>query len=64
MRTDRHTDRRMDRETNLTKLIVYFRNFANAPINQRYTTYNARYNRLNVFNLMFIGPCIIAIVDE
>jgi hypothetical protein len=26
-----HADRRMDRQTDMTKLIVAFRNFANAP---------------------------------
>jgi hypothetical protein len=33
-RTDRQTDRRTDKQTDMMKLIVAFRNFANAPKNQ------------------------------
>jgi hypothetical protein len=33
--TDRRTDRQTDRQTDTTKLIVAFRNFANAPKKER-----------------------------
>ena len=35
-RTDRQTERRIDRQTDIMKLIVTFRNFANAPNNYRW----------------------------
>jgi hypothetical protein len=33
-RTDRQIDRQRDRQTDMAKLVVAFRNFANAPENQ------------------------------
>ena len=36
MRTDRHTDRRVEGETDTTKLIVIFHNFANAPEDRKH----------------------------
>jgi len=34
MRKDRRTDKQTDRRRDMTKLIVSFHNFANAPTNQ------------------------------
>jgi hypothetical protein len=36
IQTDRHTDARIDKQTDMTKLIVAFRNFVNAPKNGYY----------------------------
>jgi hypothetical protein len=45
MRTDGQTDRDRQRRTDMRKLIVAFRNFANTPNNSHYTLY--RYNESN-----------------
>jgi len=38
-RIDGRTDRREERQTDITKLIVAFRNFVNAPKNYNFTCY-------------------------
>jgi hypothetical protein len=43
---DGHTDRRMDRRTEMTKLIIAFRNFATAPKNET-KTFKRRHNSPN-----------------
>jgi hypothetical protein len=45
MRTDERTDRQTDRRPDMTKLIVAFRNFANALKNESKTKGNNKLNR-------------------
>jgi len=69
---DRQTDR--DRLTNTTKLIVALRNFTNASkIDYASSAILGSRHRLHCYftllstiqtYLMFIGPCITAIVEE
>jgi hypothetical protein len=62
-----HVDRRMDGRTDMTKLIVAFRNFANAPKNDNckyvrtinYCTYGKINNNLNVSTITLRGQAVI-----
>jgi len=49
-----------DGQTDMTKLTVAFRNLAYAPNNNGLLHLTDK----TLFDLMFIGPCIIAIVEE
>jgi hypothetical protein len=50
MRTDRQTDGRTDRKTDMTEVIVAFRNFANAAKNE----WNENGRKLNLKTVTFV----------
>jgi len=45
---DRQTDRRMDRQIDMTNLIVAFHNFANAPKNRKKKCDHSRLNGMTI----------------
>jgi hypothetical protein len=63
VRTDRQrggrTDRGVDGETDMTKLIVSFRNFGKAPKNRRTNLSSAKYEALSVVKIHILAFCVL-----
>jgi hypothetical protein len=62
-RTDRRTEKRTDGQTYMTKLIVTFRNFANAPKNGKciplWNKTGFKMGTLNLQNRIVLSPCLL-----